>query len=62
MAKGWVYVTSNSELPGLVKVGFSTKVPSVRAEELSSTGLPEPHGVFPLSREHTRRCLQDRRG
>lgn len=45
MPKGWVYVTSNTELAGLVKVGFSTKVPSVRAKELTSTGLPEPHIV-----------------
>lgn len=45
MAKAWVYVTSNTELAGLVKIGFSTKVPSVRAKELTATGLPEPHVV-----------------
>src|SRR5690606_10124876 len=43
--KGWVYVTSNEALPGLLKVGFSSKDPKVRAAELDLAGLPHPHIV-----------------
>jgi hypothetical protein len=38
--RGWVYVIVNEAIPGLVKVGFSTKDPSLRAEELSGSGVP----------------------
>jgi hypothetical protein len=41
--QGWVYVLVNSSLPGLVKVGLTTRSPDERAEELSSaTGVPTP--------------------
>ena len=40
--RGWVYVLSNKAMPGLVKIGFSTKDPSLRAEELNGTSLPHP--------------------
>jgi len=40
--RGWVYVLSNSAMPGLVKVGFSTKDPVLRVGELDGTGLPHP--------------------
>jgi hypothetical protein len=43
--KGWVYVTSNLALPGLVKIGFSSKDPKARAVELDLAGLPHPHVV-----------------
>jgi hypothetical protein len=43
--RGWVYVISNSAMPGLVKVGFSTKDPNSRAEELDHTGSPQPYIV-----------------
>lgn len=45
MSKGFVYVLSNAAMPGLLKIGFSTKVPSERAAELSSTGLPNAFTV-----------------
>ena len=32
-------------MPGLVKVGFSTKDPQVRADELNHTGIPHPYVV-----------------
>ncbi|WP_295427803.1 GIY-YIG nuclease family protein [uncultured Thiodictyon sp.] len=32
--KGFVYVMSNKAMPGLVKIGYSTKHPELRAEEL----------------------------
>ena len=43
--RGWVYVISNPAMPGLVKVGFSTKDPSLRARELDSAGFPHPFEV-----------------
>ena len=43
--KGWVYVISNNAMPGLVKVGYSTKDPGLRAEELNHTGSPHPYVV-----------------
>lgn len=44
--KGWVYVIANESMPGLVKVGFSTKDPSMRADELNHTGSPLPYKVL----------------
>jgi tetratricopeptide (TPR) repeat protein len=40
--KGWVYVISNKAMPGLVKVGHSTKDPEFRAKKLHHTGSPYP--------------------
>jgi len=40
---GWVYIATNQSLPGLVKVGFSTRDPSERMKELSQAGLPHNH-------------------
>lgn len=43
--KGWVYVISNKSMPELVKVGYSTKDPDLRAMELNNTGAPHPYTV-----------------
>lgn len=43
--KGWVYAITNRAMPGLVKVGFSTKDPASRAVELGHTGTPHPYVV-----------------
>ena len=43
--KGWVDVISNKAMQGLVKVGYSTKDPELRAEELNHTGTPHPYVV-----------------
>lgn len=43
--RGWVYVLSNRAMPGLVKVGFSTKDPVLRTAQLDGTGLPHPFEV-----------------
>jgi hypothetical protein len=43
--RGWVYVITNKAMPGLVKVGFSTKDPKLRADELNHTGIPHPYIV-----------------
>ena len=43
---GWVYVLGNESMPGIVKIGFTTKDPGARAKELSgSTGVPMPFFV-----------------
>lgn len=42
--KGWVYIISNKAIPGVIKVGYSTKDPSLRAAELG-TGAPVPYQV-----------------
>lgn len=42
MAKGFVYILRNAAMPGLLKIGFSVKVPTERATELFTTGVPEP--------------------
>lgn len=41
VTEGWVYVVSNPAMPGLVKVGFTTKHPKERALELKGTGVPD---------------------
>ncbi len=43
--KGWVYIISNPSMPGLVKVGYSTKDPELRARELDNTGSPHSYIV-----------------
>ena len=44
--EGWVYVLSNKAMAGLVKVGYSMRDPTIRAEEISnSTGVPLPYIV-----------------
>ena len=42
MAKGFIYILRNNAMTGLLKVGFSVKVPDERARELYTTGVPEP--------------------
>ena len=43
MSAGFIYVLVNSSMPGLVKVGKTTRTPSDRVEELSGvTGVPTP--------------------
>jgi hypothetical protein len=43
--RGWVYVITNQAMPHLVKVGFSTKDPHLRAKKLAGTGVPHPFVV-----------------
>jgi hypothetical protein len=40
VAKGFIYILGNAAMTGLLKVGYSTKVPDLRAKELASTGVP----------------------
>ena len=43
--RGWVYVIDNAAMPGIVKVGYSTKDPVLRARELAGTGSPHAFRV-----------------
>lgn len=46
MAKGYIYVLVNSSMPGIVKVGKTTRDPDQRASELSgATGVATPFVV-----------------
>lgn len=50
MERGWIYVLVNSAMPGLVKVGRTTRPPAERVAELSgATGVALP---FVLAFEH----------
>ncbi|MFF5213353.1 GIY-YIG nuclease family protein [Streptosporangium sp. NPDC000396] len=42
---GFVYVVSNKAIPGMVKIGFTTKFAEERAEQLSSTSVPYPFDI-----------------
>lgn len=43
MSYGFIYVLANRAMPGIYKVGFTERSPSLRCEELSSaTGVPAP--------------------
>lgn len=38
--RGWVYIIDNEAMPNILKVGYSTKDPTLRARELAGTGIP----------------------
>ena len=42
--KGWIYIFSNRSIPGLIKIGYTDRDPSVRVSEQHS-GLPFPHDL-----------------
>jgi len=43
----YVYVLSNSSMPGILKIGYTDKEPDLRAKEISgSTGVPTPFKVL----------------
>ncbi|MFB9677635.1 GIY-YIG nuclease family protein [Streptosporangium vulgare] len=42
---GFVYVLSNEAMPGIVKVGMTTKLAEDRARQLHATGVPLPFDV-----------------
>lgn len=45
MNKGYVYILSNAAMPGLVKIGRTTRSVEGRAMELYQTGVPMPFVV-----------------
>lgn len=57
--RGWVYIITNKAMPDLVKVGYSTKDPQLRAAELNHTGTPHPYLVqFDMLIENPREIEQ----
>lgn len=45
MSEGYLYCMSNESMPGIVKVGYTTRTPDERAKELNHTGLPHKFRV-----------------
>lgn len=45
MSYGFVYVMVNESLPNLYKIGYTTKSPMARANELSRTNIPHQYYV-----------------
>ncbi len=45
MSRGFVYVLSNSAMPGLVKIGHTTRTVQERVKELRSTGVPRDFNI-----------------
>ena len=45
MAKGFIYILSNPSMPGLIKIGKTTREVEGRANELYQTGVPVPFVV-----------------
>ena len=42
---GCVYILTNEAMPGLIKIGHTTKTARERADELYQTGVPKPFKV-----------------
>jgi T5orf172 domain len=47
---GYVYIMTNSSMPGLVKIGSTNFQPDERARQLSTTGVPRPFQVVAFQR------------
>lgn len=45
VSKGWVYIISNSAMPDIIKIGYTTRSPEARAVELDGTSSPYAHIV-----------------
>ena len=45
MSKGWIYCMSNKAFPSLLKIGQTKNLPTARAEQLYSTGVPYPFKI-----------------
>lgn len=45
MSKGYVYILTNPSMPGVVKIGRTTRSPEQRCAELWNTGVPTPFAV-----------------
>ena len=46
MPRGFVYIATNESMPGIVKIGRSSRVPEKRMDELSNTSVPTPFVCF----------------
>jgi hypothetical protein len=45
MKAGYTYILINQSMPGLIKIGFTTRDARARARELSTTAIPTPFQV-----------------
>ena len=45
MTTGYIYVLSNDDMPGLLKIGMTERSPEERAKQLFTTGVPSPFKV-----------------
>lgn len=59
MTKGYVYILTNPSMPGLVKIGKTTRDPNGRATELDSTGVPTAFEVYCSERTPDCDALED---
>ena len=64
MAKGgFVYILRNESMPGLLKIGFTTKTPGERASELFSCGVPLPfeivYAVWSADPQHLEQAIHE---
>ena len=55
---GFVYVITNRAMPGLVKVGRTTRMPEERARELGGAGVPYPYEVRYALRTSAHRAVE----
>ena len=63
MSDGYVYIMTNRAMPGLVKIGMTTRPPQHRQNELWQTGVPVPFDLHffirtPSSRQLEQMCHQ----
>lgn len=42
---GFIYILTNDSMPGLVKIGKTSRLPEQRSSELFTTGVPTPFAV-----------------
>lgn len=45
MSKGYVYILQNASMPGILKIGKTTRSVEQRCQELFATGVPTPFAV-----------------
>ncbi len=43
--RGWVYIIVNKAIKDLIKIGYSSKDPSLRASDFAGTGVPHKYKV-----------------
>lgn len=43
---GYVYILTNEAMPDLIKIGYTSRTPEERADELYTTGVPHPFKVI----------------
>jgi hypothetical protein len=53
---GFVYILMNDSMPGLLKIGRTSRDVGIRASELFQTGVPTPFEVY--AKEKTCDCVQ----